>query len=54
MNKIYPEDFGFFQFEALKVDYLRFNFNYLKSNQMLKLVAYFQILGFNSYLKRSR
>ena len=49
MNKIYPEDFGFFQSESLKIDYFRFNLDYLESNQMLKLASYFQTLGFNSY-----
>ena len=51
MNKITSEDFGFFQSESLKVDYIRFNLNYLESNQMLKLASYFRTLGFNSYQK---
>jgi hypothetical protein len=51
MNKIYQEDFGGFQSESLKVDYIRFNLNYLESNEMLKLASYFGTLGFNSYQK---
>jgi len=51
MNKITPENFGFFQSESLNVDSIGFNLTNLDSNQILKLASYFQTLGFNSYQK---
>jgi hypothetical protein len=51
MNKITPEDFGFFQSESLNIDSIGFNLTNLDSNQILKLASYFQTLGFNSYQK---
>jgi len=51
MNKIYEDDFKFFELESLNVDYIRFNLIYLDRIKMLELASYFQTLQFNSYQK---
>lgn len=49
MNKVYKEDFGFFQPEETKINYIRFNLNALNSHQIQNLT--YQSIGFNSCLK---
>jgi len=51
MNKIYEDDFRFFELDSLNVDYIRFNLTYLDRIKMLELASYFETLGFNSYQK---
>ena len=52
IKKIYVEDFGALETEALKIDYLRFNLKSdLSENEIATLATYFRRVGFSSYKK---
>ena len=52
IKKIYVEDFGALETEALKIDYLRFNLKSdLSDNEIATLATYFRRVGFSSYKK---
>lgn len=54
IKKIYVEDFGALETEALKIDYLRFNLKSdLSDNEIATLATYFRRVGFSSYKKNS-
>lgn len=52
IKKIYVEDFGALETQALKIDYLRFNLKSdLSDNEIATLATYFRRVGFSSYKK---
>ena len=53
IKKIYVEDFGALETEALKIDYLRLNLKSdLSDNEIATLATYFRRIGFSSYKKK--
>ena len=52
--QITHEDFEFFQTELLQVDLISFNITKLFEFKLNQLIAFFQNLGFDCYLKKNR
>lgn len=51
-TKIFLDDFHSLETESLRIDYLRFNLDFLGNSEIHKLATYFKRLGFSSYTKQ--